>query len=208
VWTREELSRLAGICRENGVLIISDEIHSDIVRAGVTFHPIISATGDHSNIIMVTGINKSFNVAGLRCSNTVIPDDRLRGIFTKEFGERQATPFAVAAVIAAYDESGDWLDELNAYLDGNFDFALEFFAAHMPQVRVRRPEGTYMLWLDFQGCGLSGDEIHRRVYLDANVILQDGLVHDPEEGGCFQRMCVALPRARLETALKRIADSF
>jgi cystathionine beta-lyase len=205
VWSKEELSRIVEICRKNGVLVISDEIHSDIVRKGAAFHPIVSVTEDHSNIIMVTGINKSFNVAGLRCSNTVIPDDKLRGTFNKEFGGHQATPFAVAAVIAAYDESEDWLDELNAYLDGNIDFALDFIKTRMPQVKVCRPEGTYMLWLDFSGCGLSSSEIHHRIYLDANVILQDGVVHDPEEGACFQRMCIALPRTRLETALERIA---
>ncbi|MDR3122552.1 MAG: pyridoxal phosphate-dependent aminotransferase [Treponema sp.] len=208
VWTREELARMAEICRNYQVLLIADEIHSDIIHQGVSHRPILSATGDYGNIILVNGINKSFNVAGLHCSNVVIPDDNLRGIFTKQFGMRMPTPFGVAAVTSAYDESEDWLNELNLYLDANIDFTIGFLHAHMPQVKVWRPEGTYMLWLDFNGYGLSDEAVHNRIYKDANVMLQDGLVHDPEEGACFQRMCVALPRSVLETALKRIAAAF
>jgi cystathionine beta-lyase len=208
VWTREELARMAEICRKYQVLLIADEIHSDIIRQGVSHHPILSATGDYDNIILITGINKSFNVAGLHCSNVVIPNDTLRGIFTKQFGARTPTPFGVAAALSAYDESEDWLDELNLYLDANIDFAIDFLHANMPQAKVWRPEGTYMLWLDFNGCGLSDEAAHSRIYHHANVMLQDGLVHDPDQGACFQRMCVALPRSVLETALKRIAAAF
>jgi cystathionine beta-lyase len=208
VWTPEELARMAEICRKHQVLLIADEIHSDIIHQGVSHHPILSVTGEYDNIILVNGINKSFNVAGLHCSNVVIPDDNLRGIFTKQFGSPMPTPFAVAAVIAAYDESEDWLDELNLYLDANVDFTIDFLRARMPKVKVWRPEGTYMLWLDFTGYGLSDEVVHDKIYRDANVMLQDGLVHDPDEGACFQRMCVALPRSVLEVALNRIAAAF
>jgi cystathionine beta-lyase len=208
VWTGEELARMAELCRKHQVLLIADEIHSDIIRQGGTHHPILTATQDYSNIILVNGINKSFNVAGLHCSNVVIPDDNLRGIFSKEFGMRLPTPFAVAAVIAAYDESEDWLNELNRYIDANIDFTIDFFHKKMPQVKVWRPEGAYMLWLDFAACGLSDEAIHRKIYNDANVMLQDGLVHDPDQGRFFQRMCVALSRPVLETALNRIAAVF
>jgi cystathionine beta-lyase len=208
VWTPEELKRMADICRRNQVLFIADEIHSDIIRQGISHTPIIKAADDLSNIILIIGINKSFNVAGLHCSNTVIPDKNLREIFNKQFGMRMPTPFAMAAVMAAYEESEDWLDELNLYLDGNIDLTLDFFHKNMPKVKVWRPEGTYMLWLDFGAYGLSGDEVHRKIYVDANVMLQDGLGHDPEEGTQFQRMCVALSRPMLEKALKRIAAAF
>ncbi len=208
VWSEGELRRLAEICRKHRVLFVSDEIHSDIVREGVVYRTILSATDDWSNVILVGGITKSFNVAGLRCANVVIPDDTLRGIFTKEFGRRMPSPFSIAAVIAAYDESEEWLGALNRYLDGNIDFALGFLRERLPQVQVWRPEGTYMLWLDFRAYGLSDAEIHRRIYVDANVLLQDGLIHDSDQGECFQRMCVALPRLVLEQALLRIAAVF
>ena len=208
VWTMEELRTMAEICRKHRVLILSDEIHSDIIRKGIRHTPILNACTEWDNIILITGINKSFNLAGLKCSNVVIPDPQLRGIFTSIYGRRSPTPFAIAAHIAAYDESEEWLDELNDYLDGNIDLTVKFFKERMPQVTVWKPEGTYMLWLDFNALGLADEEIHRRIYGDANVWLQDGYVHDSERGGCFQRICVALSRKKLEEALERIAKAF
>ncbi|MDR2908528.1 MAG: pyridoxal phosphate-dependent aminotransferase [Oscillospiraceae bacterium] len=205
VWSEEELRRMADICKRNHVTLISDEIHSDIVRSGVTHTTILKAAADHSNIIMINGVNKSFNVAGLHCANVIIPDENLRGIFKSRFGEHLPSPFSVAALIAAYDESEDWLDALNKYLDDNIDFAMDFIKERMPGVKIRRPEGTYVLWLDFSGYGLSGEEIHRRIYDNARVLLQDGLVHDLRGGECFQRICIPVPRALLEEALTRIA---
>ncbi|MDR2499853.1 MAG: PatB family C-S lyase [Treponema sp.] len=208
VWTAEELARMGEICRKYRLLLIADEIHSDIVRQGMVHIPILKALDDPSNSILISGINKSFNLAGLRCSQVIIPDAQLRGVFTKAYGRREPTPFALAALIAAYDEGEDWLDALNAYLDRNIDFTLEFLRGQLPQVKVWRPEGTYMLWLDFNPLGLSDEEVHRKIYWDANVWLQDGLVHDPDGGRGFQRICVALPRKMLEEALVRIAGAF
>jgi len=208
VWTAEELARVADICKRNHVLLVADEIHSDILRRDVKHIPILKATEDYSNIILVTGINKSFNVAGLHCANVIIPDDNLREVFRSQFGMKMPTPFAVAAVVAAYNDSEEWLEALNDYLDANIDYAVGFIWEHMPNVRVRKPEGTYMLWLDFSAYGLTGAEIHKRIYEDANVMLQDGRGHDPSQGECFQRMCITLPRPQLEIALKRIAEQF
>ena len=208
VWKLEELTRMAEICRKHHVLLIADEIHSDIVRKGYTHIPILKAVEDHSNIVLVIGTNKSFNVAGLLCSNVVIPDKNLREIFQAQFGMCMPTPFTVAAAIAAYDESEEWLNELNEYIDGNIDFALAYIKEHLPKVTVQRPEGTYMLWLDFRGYGLTDKEVHKKIYEDANVMLQDGLVHDVEHGECFQRMCISLSRGELKKALERIAQQF
>lgn len=208
VWKKEELRRMVDICQKHDVLLISDEIHSDILRKGVTHHPIISVTDNYHGIVMVIGINKSFNVAGLHASNIIIPDPALRGIFGKEFGMRMASPFTVAAQVAAYDECEDWLDELNEYLDSNIDFAIDFLHQNMPKVKVWKPEGTYMLWLDFRDYGLADEEVHDRIYNKANVVLQDGLVHDEDHGRCFQRMCLTLPRAQLQVALERITHEF
>jgi len=208
VWKKEELAKMAEICRKHHVLLIADEIHSDILRKGQKHIPIIKATDDYSNIILVTGINKSFNVAGLLCSNVIIPDDNLRAVFMSQFGFRMPTPFAVGALIAAYDGSEEWLDELNEYLDANIEFAIDFIKTHMPKVKVWYPEGTYMLWLDFRAYGFSDEEVHRKIYVDANVVLQDGIVHDPEYGQCFQRMCITLPKSQLQEALERISLQF
>lgn len=208
VWTRDELARMCEITRRNHVLLISDEVHCDLLTAGVTHTPILQATDDWSNLILVTGINKTFNVAGLACANAVIPDDNLRGIFSKEFGHGLLSPFSIAALISAYTECDEWLEQLRAYIEGNFDAAIAFIKEHMPKVKVRKPEGTYILWLDFSAYGLTGEEIHRRIYDKANVLLQDGIVHDPEHGSQFQRMCVPCARAVLLEGLRRIAEQF
>ncbi len=208
VWTRDELARMCEITRRNHVLLISDEVHCDLLTAGVTHTPILQATDDWSNLILVTGINKTFNVAGLACANAVIPDDNLRGIFSKEFGHGLLSPFSIAALISAYTECDEWLEQLRAYIEGNFDAAIAFIKEHMPKVKVHKPEGTYILWLDFSAYGLTGEEIHRRIYDKANVLLQDGIVHDPEHGSQFQRMCVPCARAVLLEGLRRIAEQF
>lgn len=208
VWTPEEIQKVAAIAKKYHVLLISDEVHCDILRSGVRHYPIFSVVEDTGGIIMCTAINKTFNLAGLQCSNIIIPDAFLRSRFKKSFGRRQPTPFAISACIAAYNEGVDWMDQMNAYIDGNIRFAMEFLKENMPWVRVREPEGTYCLWLDFKAAGLSDAEVHRRIYEDANVILQDGTVHDPDLGGCFQRICVPCARSVLKEALTRIAGQF
>jgi len=208
VWTKEEILKMAEICKKHNVIFVSDEIHSDILRAGVKHHTIINIVEDLSNIVLVSGTNKSFNVAGLHCSNVIIPDDSLRGIFMKDFGMKLPNPYSVAASIAAYDESEEWLNGLNKYLDEVIDWAMDFVKNNMPRLKVWRPEGTYMLWLDFRGYGLTDKEVHDKIYKDANVILQDGLVHDPQNGECFQRMCLGCPKSVVEEAFNRIKNQF
>lgn len=208
VWRREELERMCEITRRNHVLLISDEVHCDLLMAGQRHTPILQATDDWSNLILVTGINKTFNVAGLACANAVIPDDSLRGIFQKEFGHTSLSPFAIAALISAYTACDEWLDQLLTYIEGNIDAAIAFLHEHMPKVKVRKPEGTYILWLDFSAYGLSAEEIHRRIYEEARVQLQDGTVHDPDLGGQFQRICVPCAREVLLEGLRRMAKAF
>lgn len=208
VWRREELARMCEITRRNHVLLISDEVHCDLLMAGQRHTPVLQATDDWSNLILVTGINKTFNVAGLACANAVIPDDSLRGIFQKEFGHAMLSPFAIAALISAYTECDEWLEQLCAYIEGNMDAAIAFLQEHMPKVKIRKPEGTYILWADFSAYGLSAEEIHRRIYEEARVLLQDGTVHDPDLGGQFQRICVPCARAVLLEGLRRLAKVF
>lgn len=208
VWTKAELSRIAAICEANGVFVISDEVHCDHLRAGVRFTPYLTACGDKSKAISLVGINKSFNMAGLSCSNAVIQDESLRKKVLETYPAPLPSPFAIAGHIAAYTQGDEWMDQLLAYIDGNIDWALDFFHREMPKVKVCRPEGTYFLWLDFRSYGLTDEEIHNRIYRIANVFLQDGTVHDPEAGACFQRMCVPCARSVLQEACRRIAAAF
>lgn len=208
VWTKEEILTVDKICRENGVLILSDEVHCDHLRRGVTHYPFLSVVPDKSNIIALVGVNKSFNMAGLSCSNAVIRDSELRAKFLKEYVFPWPSAFAVAGQIAAYTEGREWMDQVCDYIEGNIDWAIEFFREKMPKVKICRPEGTYCLWLDFRDYGLSDREIHDKIYGKANVILQDGIIHDPDQGECFQRMCVPCPRPFLKEACRRIAAAF
>ena len=208
VWEEWELRKIIEITKKYNVLLIVDEIHCDLIRKDKKFVSVGTLTDDYSNIIIAGGLGKTFNIAGLHASNIIIPDKFLRERFRQTAGFGMSTPFTIAAVISAYTECDDWVDELNEYLDGNVDTAMTFFAEKMPWVKVSRPEGTYCLWLDFEASGLSGEEIHRRIYDEANVILQDGKGHDPEFGACCQRMCVPTARSVLKEALERIAAQF
>ena len=208
VWTAEEIRKVSEICEKHGVFVISDEVHCDLLRKGVKYTPFLTACVNKANAICMVGINKSFNMAGLSCSNAIIQDPDLYAAIRQGYPMSMPTPFAIAGQIAAYEEGDEWMDQVCEYIDGNLDFVIDFFAKEMPKVKICKPEGTYCLWLDFTAYGLSGDEIHDRIYNKANVRLQDGTVHDPIEGQCFQRMCVPCARSVLETACKRIAKEF
>lgn len=208
VWTPEELQKMQEICLRNRVLMISDEVHGDIVRKNVSYTPLSLAVKDKSNIIVLTALNKTFNLAGMQCSNVIIEDEDLQERFIKNFGMRQPTPFAIAATIAAYTEGEEWVDELNEYIDKVIDWVLEFLKREMPKVQVVKPEGTYCMWLDFSNYGISDEEIHRRIYDQAGVIMQDGIVHDPKYGSCKQRICIPAPLSVIKEAMYRVKSQF
>ena len=208
VWTAQELQKMAAICKENGVVLVSDEIHSDFVRAGVRHIPILAAVEDKTNLILVSGPNKSFNLMGLHCAYSVIPDEGLRAAFSKGYAPAPPTAFALAAMIAAYDESEDWLDELNACLDQNLALAVNYFHTHLPKVKVHVPDGTYVLWMDFSSYGLGAKGLVDKINGEANVCVDVGVSSDPEQGQDFVRMCLTCPRAQLEQALERISRVF
>lgn len=207
VWTIAEIRQVAEICRKHHVFLISDEVHCDHLRRGVTHYPLLSVIEDKSNAMAIVGVNKSFNMAGLSCSNAVIQDETLRRKFLKEYPHPLASPFAIAGQIAAYSHGEEWMKQVCDYIEGNIDWVIAYFQKELPAVKIRKPEGTYCLWLDFRDCGLTDEEIHRRIYEEAQVILQDGIVHDPEKGRCFQRMCVPCPRSLLQTACRRMAKA-
>lgn len=208
VWTTEEIQQVIAICQRHNVFLISDEVHCDHLRQGVRHRPTLSVAKDKRQIMAIIGVNKSFNMAGLSCANAVIQDPSLRKTFLAEYHRPEPSPFAVAGQIAAYTEGREWMDQVCLYIEGNIDEAIAIFQAELPAVKIRKPEGTYCLWLDFRPLGLPDEEIHRRIYREAKVILQDGIVHDPQNGQGFQRMCVPCPRSLLRTACHRIVDVF
>lgn len=208
VWTKDELRKMAEICRAHNVVLVSDEIHCDIVRKGVHHLPILKAVENHSNLIMVSGVNKSFNLMGLQCAYTVIPDDKLRETYSKDYYPEPPTPFAIAGVIAAYNESEDWLDALNQYIDEAFVSVAAYFKKKLPKVKVYVPEGTYTMWVDFTEYGYSQSVLQYLINHKANVCVQGGTSHDPQNGDHFLRFAIACPKAKIFEAIDRIATAF
>ncbi|MFN8443800.1 MAG: MalY/PatB family protein [Caldilineaceae bacterium] len=206
VWTPNELTQLANICLANDVVLVADEIHGDLIRKGQTHYPICTLVDD-DRLISCTAINKTFNVAGLHCSNIIVNNPAMRQKFIDTLGFKTPNPFAISALIAAYNQGEEWLAQANGYIDGNLNFLAQFLKEHMPAVRFRIPEGTYIGWLDFRGYELSSAEVHRRIYQAANVVLEDGEMFGPEGTG-YQRICTPSPRSILATAMERIAAQF
>lgn len=207
IWTDEELVRMYDICTRHHVLVMADEIHGDLTRVGKEFHPIATCV-DGKNLISFTSVNKTFNLAGLQGTNAVITNPALREAYRKTLRWCPPNPFTIAAMTGAYSGGEEWLDQLRIYLDGNIDWALGFMAEHMPKVKCRRPDGTYILWMDFRAYGLTAEEIHKKIYVDANVMLEGGRMFDPDQGNGFERMCVPTRRELLKEAFERIAKQF
>lgn len=208
VWTPDELKKMAAICKEHGVVLVSDEIHSDFIRKGKKHTPILAAAEDNSNIILVNGANKTFNLMGLHCAYSIIPDEQLRAAFVRGYEPTWPTAFGAAAMIAAYNESEDWLDQLNDYLDDGLNAAVNFLHERMPKVKVHVPDGTYILWMDFSAYGLGVDGLLKKTNWEANVCVDLGISSDPEQGSQFLRMCLTNPKSQVMEALERIAAVF
>ena len=189
------------------MLVISDEIHGDLIRRDSVYHPLATLVNP-SNLVACTAANKTFNLAGLKCTNVVIHNPELRARYAKQIGMIFLSPFTIAATIGAYNGGEEWLEELKAYLDGSFDWTLNFIREKLPKVRCVRPEGTYLLWMDFRDYGLSAQEIRKKIYVDANVVLESGTMFDPEGGDGFERICLSTRRSLIQEAFQRIAREF
>jgi cystathionine beta-lyase len=208
VWMRDELTCLAEICRANDVLVVSDEIHGDL-----TFVPFVSygTLGDEhtENAVICTAASKTFNLAGLSNSNIIIPNagqrKQLETYLLKNafFGTNL---FGRLATETAYTHGADWLDQLLEYLSSTLDFMEAYFAKHIPQIRMIRPEGTYLVWLDCRALGLDAKSLHRFFLDRAGVYLEQGSVFGMEGEG-FMRMNIATPRKLVKEALRRMKEA-
>ncbi|MDY5123001.1 MAG: MalY/PatB family protein [Treponema sp.] len=211
VWTKQELQKISEICLAHNVLVVSDEIHSDITF-GSNVHTVYGSLSEQAlkNSIICTAPSKSFNLAGLQFSNIFIADEKLRKAFSEELektGYDEPSVFGIVAATAAYSEGADWFDSVKSYIWENILFAKKYIEENAPQIKVLVPEGTYLLWLDFSNTGLSDSEINDRVLNKAKVWLDSGSMFG-KEGEKFQRINCATPRIILEDALKRICSQF
>ncbi len=204
VWTKDELARVAEITGRNGVLVISDEIHNDLILPGNT-HTVFAKTAG-SRCIVCTAVSKTFNLAGLSCSNILIPDKELR----ERFSERAhmdgcgCVPYiARFATIAAYTECAGWLDELLQVVNGNFEYLYAFVNERLPRLSVTRAEGTYLAWIDMRGLGMDHEALSGFLVEKARIADNDGAMFG-KAGEGFRRWNLAMPRSVLEDALTRL----
>ena len=207
VWTRDELLKICEICLENHVFIISDEIHFDLIMPG--FEHVSLGTFEEkylNNCPIRTAPCKTFNLAGLQTSNIFIPNEEYREKMTAARGYFSLNIFGYKACELAYSKCEEWLDELLLVLDENRKFVENFFAENLPEVRVHRLQGTYLMWLDFRAWGMSTEEQEKFMLEHAQAALDEGYLFG-EGGNGFERINIACPKATREAALLRIAKA-
>jgi cystathionine beta-lyase len=207
VWRREELEELGRICIENGTIIISDEIHSDLVFKGHKHIPLPEISEEvKNNCIVCMAPNKTFNVAGLASSIVIIPNRRLRIKYERLINVihlQGGHIFGNIAIEEAYAKGWDWLEELLTYLEENLNYVVSFFSEKMPKVKVMIPESTFLVWLDFRDYGISEKKLFRILVDEAGVALNIGSMFGTGGEGFF-RINIGCPKATLKEALNRI----
>jgi cystathionine beta-lyase len=209
VWSREELERMGEITLRHGAVMISDEIHCELTLNGNKHVPFAAISPEFErNSITCYAPSKTFNIAGMHCSVTIVPDEGLR----KEFNDARAgimgSPdlFAVCAMDAAFRYGDEWLEQALDYIEANLEFMLRFFEERIPRIKPNRPEGTYLVWLDCRDLEMDAKALGKFFNEKAKVGLNDGTTFGPGGEG-FQRMNIACARSILEEGLKRIEDA-
>ncbi len=208
VWTPEELAQMSAICAENGVAVICDEIHSDLMLYGHKHTPMgaLGTEAMRGNIVTCYAPSKTFNCAGLRSSCIVVPNPELRRVLTEQFKMNrsiQQNIFAIPAYVAAYTECDDYLEQLLVYLEKNVDFLRSYLQEKLPKIRLVEPESTYLMWLDCTGLGLCGDALADFIIHDCKVAVSRGDSFGAQ-GGDFIRLNVGCPTAVLQQGLEQI----
>lgn len=219
VWNKKELIKLAKICVDNKVIIVSDEIHMDFVWGENRHIIFLDALKDDKELyekakkltIINTSASKTFNLAGLQVANTIIKDKTLKEKLEAEIGKtgyhRISGP-AQVALMAAYTEEGySWACELKKYIYNNILFVKDYIEKYIPKINVIETEGTYLMWLDFRKYGLNDDELQKKLIYGAKVHLDNGLKFGTLGNG-FMRMNVAMSKKSIEKSLVRIKEVF
>ena len=205
VWTREELQRLADICKTYGVIVISDEIHWDLAL-GKRVHTTMGAFEEiWEQLVVCTSCSKTFNIAGLETSNLIIPGRKLRETYQNWLYARYLfcpNTLGLEATKAAYLTGDEWVDEEKAYLTENAATVCAFMEEHLPKVIVAEPQGTYLMWFDMRKYGLGSEELVKRI-ADAGAGLNSGH-HYGEQCDGFVRMNIACPRTQMLDGLECI----
>ncbi len=213
VWTEEEIRTVVDICKKHDKWIICDEIHCDLLRKGVVFHPILKVAPDYAEKVAVcTAPSKTFNLAGMKTSNIVIHNEELKKTWKDFIGNKLsmdgASALGLTAMVAAYREGEEWLEQVKEYLDGNFAYIDSFLKEHLPKAHLVPSEGTYLAWIDFNAY-VNGDEkkLEELMQKKAKVALDEGYIFG-DAGKGFERINVASPRSVIAECMERILKAF
>lgn len=205
VWTKDELIKLGDICKRNGVMVVADEIHNDLLLNGAEHTVFATLPGMDDISITCTATSKTFNLAGLSCSNIFIKNIEIAERFKKaadRAGAGLVPYFARAATIAAYTQCSDWVDELNSHIASNFDLMYSFIEHELPMLKVIRAEGTYLAWIDMRALELD-DASLEKLMLSHGLALDEGYLFGSGGSG-FERWNLALPTDILSKALEQL----
>ena len=205
VWSRPELERLVEICLRRRIIILSDEIHHDLVMPGHRHTPTAALSEEAASITLtLTSATKTFNLAGLGCSLVIASNEQLRERYLaaqKRIWTGLANAFSTVATETAYRHGRSWLEQVIAYVQGNYEFLSTFLGERLPEARLIPLEGTYLAWVDLRALGLSDEQLKERILRRARVWLDDGPMFG-NGGEGFQRINLACPRSTLEQALE------
>ena len=206
VWSRDELQRMSDICRRHHVRMVSDEIHGELIMPGYTFVPMATVDAD---AVILNSPSKSFNTAGLQIANIICADSETRRRIDRAININEVcdvNPFGPVALIAAYNDSEQWLDALNTYLWDNYRALCDFVAKHLPRWKVMPLEGTYLAWVDVSLCCNSVAAYTARIMEEKGVWMNPGTMYSEKSGEGYLRINLACPRSLLLEALNRIAS--
>ena len=209
-WDAETLRRLAHFCYEHDIIVVSDEIHSDMALCGHQHVPFATVSEEAAQISITFGApSKTFNIAGIVSSYAIVPNPTLRRRFYTwlEANElNEPTLFAPIATIAAYSQGEKWRRQMLRYVEENIRFVEDFFHAQMPQIKPLRPQASFLVWLDCRALGLNHDQLIDLFVNKARLALNDGAMFGPGGEG-FMRMNVGTPRAVLQQALQQLSEA-
>ena len=210
VWTRQELEALLALCKKHDVAIVSDEIHQDLTLSSYTFTPLLTlAKGYEHKVVSLTSMTKTFNIAGIKGSMIFAKDDAL----IKKIGKQQQLNdeyelnlFAYEVMRSAYEEGDEWLEQALNYIEANVDLTISFLKQHLPDIKIMRPEASYLIWLDCSAYAQDNQKLYDKLR-EAKVELNAGVKYGAE-GHLKMRLNVACPEALLREGLNRVSAAF
>lgn len=209
VWHKSELEKLLEIAKQHNLVIVSDEIHADLIYPGHQHHNLASLTDTPELVITAIAPSKTFNIPGLNLSALIIPHPEQRLAIQTQLDIMHvsaANPFSIVAFEAAYREGRVWLDVLMAYLAGTQEMVQQYLAAYLPQIKLIPSQGTYLLWLDCRALGMHDNALKQFFISEAGIGLNPGIAYG-KEGSGFMRMNIAAPRRHIKQALDNIRSA-